>query len=413
MQIGLLPLDTRPCNYGFPCDLGVIAGHAVIVPPREILGRYMEPGDFVCIREWLLDVRRRVEAWVVSIDMLCYGGIETSRDLRVSQDEALRRLEVLRELREVHAFNVIMRSTITPHSEEMLPLWRALWEFHVYGKGEVSVPVLNEYREARRRNRAVNLHLLDRPLAERVFFQDDAGEQGPHVDEARELARRGATIMAGADEAGMMLVMKLLGQTASFSLTVIGDPQRVALYEDRSIGTTLRDHGQYLNCRFDGGRSLTLVAPAANSCDRFLDEPPPPRRYNGAPSHGILVDCADANGADPALMAAIDPFKLGAFAAWNTASNSIGTALCHALAGPGDGRFLKERLLDDWLYQSVVRRELRIICQAEKIDRFQVGERFDDLVNRRLHELSAGWDLPPFRAFLPWGRLFEVEIEWH
>jgi len=413
VRIALLPLDGRPCNARFPRDLAAIAGHEVRIPPLEILGRYMEPASFPRVREWLLDVRRTADLLIVSVDMLCYGGIETSRDGRVSKEEALRRLETLREIPEARSFSVIMRATVTCHSEETLPLWRAVWEYNVHGRGEIPADVLAEYRLARERNRAVNLRLLELPVAERLYFQDDAGERGPHVEEARELARRGARMMPGADEAGMMMVFRAIGKRASFQATVLGDRNRVALYEDRSIWHSLAEHAEYLGCGLEGGIPLTLVAPAPDSVDRFLDPPPPSRRYR-MPIRGVLIDCADANGADPDLMTSVRISDLDAFAAWNTASNSIGTALCHGIAGKGDGRFLIERLLDDWLYQSVVRPELVERCRTDGIDRFQCGERWDAYVDRRLHELSSPWDIrvPPFRAFLPWGRLFEVEIEW-
>src|SRR5690606_30849097 len=76
-----------------------------------------------------------------------------------------------------------------------------------------------------------------------------------------------------------------------------------------------------------------------------------------------LCDAAYPNGADDALMAILDKRnllgRLCAFAAWNTASNALGTVIaqCAAFAANHfeavdlNRQFVLERVLDDWIYQ--------------------------------------------------------------
>ena len=60
--------------------LGDIAGVDVLTPPRPALGKFLTPGDTDAIWAWLLSPRTdRAFAYVLSTDMLAYGGLIASR----------------------------------------------------------------------------------------------------------------------------------------------------------------------------------------------------------------------------------------------------------------------------------------------------------------------------------------------
>jgi len=167
-----------------------------------------------------------------------------------------------------------------------------------------------------------------------------------------------------------------------------------------------------------------------------------------------LADVAYCNGADPGLITALAAHKalplLAGFAAWNTAGNTIGSALAQATlrwigrahqghrshrareaATRAQIEFLFERLVDDYGYQTVVRK------QAYQFARDDLGE--FPLNLRRGRRRAAGYvrdrlvplarqlfadhfqgveidgcriaALSDLRIRLPWPRLFEIEVE--
>ena len=80
MRIALVPLDDRPVNTELVRDVAAIAGATVDIPPAPLLPNYRSAGDADGIGAWLLDLSRgALDAAVVSLDMLGYGGLIPSR----------------------------------------------------------------------------------------------------------------------------------------------------------------------------------------------------------------------------------------------------------------------------------------------------------------------------------------------
>jgi hypothetical protein len=100
-MIALIPLDDRPCNVRFPEQIAAIGGEKLVMPPVDSLGRFHTPGQYSPIERWLYELRP-VEALIVSVDMLAYGGLVASRKPTVAVEEALERLEAIRAFRKAH-----------------------------------------------------------------------------------------------------------------------------------------------------------------------------------------------------------------------------------------------------------------------------------------------------------------------
>ena len=127
-----------------------------------------------------------------------------------------------------------------------------------------------------------------------------------------------------------------------------------------------------------------------------------------------VADVADANGADPALVHALAAAgvsdRLAGYAGWNTAGNSIGSAISQAVARQhastpdrlaAHRRLLAHRFLEDWGYQTDVRQ------------RAGSGPELARLLAGRLAELvpfGAEYRLDPDSVRLPWQRPFEVDF---
>jgi hypothetical protein len=107
-------MDDRPVTSELPVMLGRIAGIRVEVPPRDLIGNFLNPGRSDALITWLNE-RKQTDAFVVSTDMLAYGGLTASRVPGPSYADAVFRLRALAQLRRespsawIGAFGTIMR----------------------------------------------------------------------------------------------------------------------------------------------------------------------------------------------------------------------------------------------------------------------------------------------------------------
>lgn len=152
-----------------------------------------------------------------------------------------------------------------------------------------------------------------------------------------------------------------------------------------------------------------------------------------------VADVAFANGADIGLAEVlrrnIDITKLAAYSAWNTASNTLGTAITQAVLyalypaarkSKTHYRLMINRLLDDWLYQSVVRPFVKGKINTKKVDVHNLGgqtSKVQQLVAKSMRKVSQRLFNETFKNHpeiakiklkkvrLPWPRLFEVDLD--
>ena len=334
----------------------------------------------------------------------------------------------------------------------------------------------------RLRNHTVNLGLLDMTVRGQItsllLTSDDTGAFGlpsRERDWLRGWPRLIGTALSdrvqmhpGADEVGSALVAKLLTRHTGHSprvwpiYSMSGDEEIVAPYEDRPVRETVIGQLHACGC---------TLAVSPDDCDIILGvATPSPRRTDYNPdfinddrvtragsyraflsqlTHWqtikpvALADVAYPNGSDPLLTELLfsentkfAPGQLCAYGAWNTAGNTLGVviaqAVCAGQIGQNSGRteaqrtFLTHRFLEDWGYQSIVRREAR--AEAERL----WGRREPDpashdeqqalcvFIETRLSALletlqsrGIGQDLTvlPGSVHLPWRRTFEVDFE--
>lgn len=425
LRIALVPLDDRPVCLQYPEMLARIAHAEVVAPPLSNLGRFTTPGDTAAIAEWLRSQDwRTFDALVVSIDMLAYGGLVASRVPDATAQDALARLGVLEHIRKaspslpIHAFSVIMR--LAPTADGRNEAFREpLARYAELASGTTNADEANElavltsripesvrqdYLRARARNRQVNLAAVD--LAARkvvdslVVSQDDAKPRGVHLADRAAIERvvRGKNLGArvgiqpGADEVAMLLLARAVLDARGLKPVVraIYPTERartmVAPFEDRPLHDTVAfqlaaagatpasadakasDLDLYVFAsRHDAGVPATFAA-------RIV-------RDVKAGARAIVADVdpkGDVQGASPAFTEALLEAKvfpaLQGYASWNTAGNTLGTAIAHgllawagatlmtrctspewsALAG-AQVTFLLHRLVNDYAYQGVER----------------------------------------------------------
>jgi hypothetical protein len=420
-QVAYVPLDDRPVNLEAVRMLAGLAGAELLTPPLELLGSFTRPGDCEAISRWLTTLPASVAHVVVSLDMLCHGGLLASRAAQPDEDpeaglRAAARLSALSELRAarphlpISALGVLLRSSISVTSEDRLEDWRRIHAVatsedavaeslaeRLAGEG-VAHEVAAAYLAARRRNLEVHRAAIELVRRDTLDFlllcQEDAAPHGIHVHEQAalteqiEAAGMGARvrIQPGADEGGMLLLARTVLRRHKLGLAIQphfgpGGPEAVLLYEDRSLYESLMAQLSMLGGRRGFGTHLLLHVLEGEPEDLFLvaQEGREFEGFRGAVPHvragWAVADVSCANGADPGFVArlleGVSPFDLSAFAGWNTASNTVGSILAHlacreigvqVLPGREFARrhleFLASRFADDYLYQGRVRPRL-------------------------------------------------------
>lgn len=455
-SVTLVPLDDRPCNLLFVHQLGRIGGARVESPPRYLL----HPGQPERVALWLAG--RKADFTLVSVDMLCYGGLVEARQAGTSLETARRRLRALDGRSGPTTALAILPRLSLRTSEREAPYERALarWATRPDAPAPSDIPpeVVAEYLSVRQRNLELLGDLLGRleqgKIERLVVGQDDSAPTGLHRLEAdrllAEVARRGLqdrfVFLSGADELSMDLVSGYLADRSGVHpvvRVVYSDPSaagRIPPLESFPLDAMVRAHLQLAGARLDGPAEVTLmvrVPDDATPVEPFLDQL---RQRLARGERVALADLALVNRMEPALarglLTDVPLPRLEALAGWNTAANGLGTAaaqlVCHRLAARQHGwpvaralesektqqAFLLARLLDDYGYQAVVRpaglgdsTALEIRASLVEWGREVFASRFlGRVVELESLGRRARIDGLGLEVVLPWQRAFEVEV---
>jgi hypothetical protein len=391
VAITVVPMYATPAARQLPLMLGGIAGATILEPPRDKLGDYIEPGDLDWIRAWLSrSPAVDANAFVLSTDMLAYGGLDPARVWGgVDASRAKRRLQVVRELRArrkdawIAAFGTVMRlepTAVVPVGEAahytqvaQPPTWEYIWEYAQlhdpptaaerprWGRlrALIGPGPLDEYLATRRRDEAVDAYVL-RMAAEGsvnrvVLGADDAGPVGLHVRDIRALrevvpslnVKNRAAIEPGADELAAVLVAHAIARADGFTPHVgvhYSTPNGAATQDPLefapisvTIGDLIRLSG---GVRDDVHPNISLfvrVPHTTQAQDTMLLNAL--RREIDAGRSVALVDLTYLTGSYAQQEAFVHRLlraglagRLDAYSSWNTDANSVGIALAEAIA---------------------------------------------------------------------------------
>jgi hypothetical protein len=428
-----VPIDDRPATAQFPRLLAQIAGVDVREPPASLLGNYLNAGDSTALLHWLAAQPPDAQAFVVSSDMIAYGGLVASRIPATSLAMAESRLAVLASVREHHSlaaftvFGTVMRLAPTgvpalgPAADFPFAgdIWPKIQKYaNLPSPPQTSQqreeaarlsrelgPQLDAYLSTRARNLALDLDLLRddaRGAFDRVVLgQDDAGPVGlaiPDLDKLFAYADRAMpygrwSIEPGTDELGMVYVAGAIVRQA-------GIVPRVRVIYSRPDGGTVQDPLEFAPIattirdviRSSGGVEVPADAPA--DVDLYVNVPDTSDAQEATFADSIAADPYRAAVADLSFIHApnlaiqrrlmnelIARHVAGiveSFASWNTAANTVGTAIPEAfvvLAGKrmnkfdegAHATFTYMRYVDDVLFQKVVRPQLNTDLTKEGV----------------------------------------------
>lgn len=455
LSVKILTLDDRPPNYLFIKQLGAIAG----VYPDIKLGNSVERG-------------LHLPADLTEFDLVSLNaGVADSLVGSRTTDPGYFYSPILRDDALVHfampraAPTWLSEDDIAKYADALNSLYDAETQKHVWDVvNGSSKSTGSEYLDHYANRLRAWIRFLSRCGIDpdRLLITLDDNRPGPLADQLKlTLERLSNHVMDGTDEGMMLLFARYLREhqpdapsTVGLVWTTPADLLRISPVESAFVAENFFAELRWLKARSTSRLDL-------------LDDWRPVLWINGAGEEGgedirsnsiravnnilgnkrvVVADIAKMNMADSLL---IDvwrengaPSGLVGYLGWNTASNTLGsaialwTAIDYGYAVRSDPEsvqaateiFLWSRLLDDWLYQGRVRGGLRDEYTSQganiwELFELESSEASTDIASR-LVELwrDEGVELSlPLRIIeplgdtgfiveLPWNRFFEIEL---
>jgi Protein of unknown function (DUF4127) len=484
-KIVALPVDGRPVVREQVRQLVSIADWQLVMPDVSQLGDFRAPADRDTLQHWLLENAEDADGFVLSFDMLIYGGLVPSRFIEDAEDALLARLSTVLQMKErcptkpIYGFIATMRMSNNNINEEEKTYWdrygELIWRWSFYSDrytalGNVAddeiakeamsaIPdaIRADYLATRKRNFSVTqrvLEMVERGVIDRLILpQDDTSAYGFNIAERRVLQETVSQpgiesrvrIYPGADEVIHTLcahmVATLMRQPAIKFFITPTDPDNIkqlrARYEDRpvldstasqidAVGGVMVESADDADVQLlvhssgvvQGDWAMRLpLASASEITPALLKKLTLQQRKPIA-----VLDIAYANGGDPVLINALNEVmpltSLAAYAGWNTASNSAGSLLAQCVFAACNENSLANqevlclRFLEDYLYQAVIRQQIRDEIDETKITADALLEKvsasFIPQANQWLAEQHFPWRVASI--YLPWKRTFEIGI---
>lgn len=441
MNIAFVPIDNRPVCYTLPEQICAMDGNIrLYMPAREWLGDLTKYADVDKIFQWLKDLPK-VDAIILSLDTVAYGGLISSRRSNDSFEKIRERIEKLKEIlkekhAEIYAFSSIMRISNNNINEEEKEYWNkwgkkifnysfCMDKFGTICKNEVPEEILNDYLSTRKRNFEINKIYLEwqkeKIFNTLIFSKDDCAEYGFNVQEARELEKLGGFVKTGADEIPLTLLARSIkGKLKVAPIFLEPDcKDLISNYEDVSIEKSVKGQLNLAGCDICEPCDADILLYVNNFKDKQgeIVMKIPTETFSGefkTPDKNFMIaDVRFANGADNAFVKKLFENDLNenfyGYAAWNTSANSLGSLICGAKVKYFAKSFDKSafqklqtvRFLDDWAYQANVRQNLK----TPDVDKITAEMRhYENVV---FDKLKSKYKID---YKFPWNRLFEVEI---
>lgn len=495
----LIPLDSRPPCTTMVEKLGALASIDITLPPKELLDNYNTPAAKEKLLTWLKLQLPSHSAAVVSTDLLIHGSLLGSRVPLGNNDDVQGVLSFINEQHQrnpqvdLTVFSVIPRLLV---SDQLIPDSWYQWHLMRYATLKDMVETFGDpyftqqllsissripddikvkYNDLYLANDEFNKKLVqlaaDNDLTV-VIGQDDAQPFGlpnrnrNHVLAYMQHAQLGpkGLVTSGADEIGLLMMTKYYNSLHKYTPKIFveySSPKVAAQnmpYMPCSVDSSIRDKAAVI------GATLTDNADTADfilfvHCGDNDNKPTKAmaQRLNSLLNAGkpvALVDLTTNYTPDELLMpllldAKIPLNKLIAFAAWNTLSNSLGTAMSQAAIFTGqlhrlpqtelpdlyaqNLNFTVERLLDDYAYQKLLHGKLTTLLKLKGFSPIELGankvvaERFiqNFLAQQKIQLLYSNLGRTPFyqtqdknyfltgidiTVQLPWTRIFEIDL---
>lgn len=396
MNIAFIPIDNRPVCYTLPEQICAIDSDInLFMPKREFLGSLTKYADVEAIFDWLKKLPQ-MDAIVMCLDTVAYGGLIPSRRCSDTFEKIKTRVENLKKILEnkkakIYAFSSIMRISNNNVNEEEKEYWnkwgKKIFEYsyqtHKLGTEScitnvIPSEILDDYIATRKRNFEINKLYLEYQkqglFNTLVFSKDDCAEYGFNVQEAKALEKLGGFVKTGADEIPLTLLARAImkkqksvseKETSRVEKTQCPHQDKcqetgikiapiflvpeckdlISNYEDVSIEKSVKGQIELAGCSVCEPDDADILLYVNNFEDHQgeIVMKVPTQTFSGKwqkPSKPYMVaDVRFANGADNVFVKQL--FEVGfdenflGYSAWNTSANSLGSLICGAIVFKG------------------------------------------------------------------------------
>ncbi|MGD1823440.1 MAG: DUF4127 family protein [Pleomorphochaeta sp.] len=457
--------------------------------PKNYMGNFKKSANIDKIYEWLENNLYKCDAAVISLEMLIYGGLIPSRIHKISSYILLNRLNNFAKLVEkvketkhidIYIFALIMRTPAYSSSEEEPNYYAEYGELifkraYLINKSETYSLSKNELEELHYANqkipnyvikdyesrRLINIDIIKNclPLLKNnlidylVIPQDDSSKFGYGIKEKKEIfsnikkenIENKVLTYPGADEVGSALICRSIVKNIinKPKISIFFDREEamslIPKYEGMELKKSIKHQIQVSNAIFtkeinEADIILFVHTREGEMQDSWKQEP---YEYNdknylnllNLNKPFIICDIAFANGSDLSFVNKIFDKKISnnllSYAAWNTAGNTIGTAISSGIiqflfgSEKSKEKLLFYRIADDYAYQSIVRKKYNNLLEGIAkntyihIDNNDLELR-NKIKNDLMIELNNLYKKSPYEIediIFPWSRLFEVDIK--
>lgn len=388
MILGLIPLDSRPCNSLWLSRLAKIADTKLIMYPLSKCGT-LEKGIVIKeVTKWLKDNFSKATHWIFSIDAMCFGGLIQARNASLIIDDVEELFTTIRSLKKqyptikIYVFDTIMRTSITAKNSKEAIYWSLMNEYSkTYGrihffndekdkerleelKKEIPSYIIDNFMLARNKKHLINMKVLNL-LNDNVFsiltiLQEDSMPYGIQAIEQEEINNYIETnklddkvfLYNGTDEGALILFSKILieekKQSKNNNVCLYANPQsildRVHLFEDHKLIYNLNQMAKVVGINFTksiDNSDVVLAIYGSNTnqdlvIERYIEIKDDEEVLSTfiktindfliKNKRVIVSDLLFPNGGSVNLAKSLDFKKLTGYAAWNTSSNTLGTS---------------------------------------------------------------------------------------
>lgn len=477
IRIGLVPLDSRPCNTTWLEKLSENANCDLKMYPQNKCGTLYKKSYFADIKQWINENVNELDYLILSSDSLCFGGLIQARKALIDLNKVLVDLEFLRDIKnknkdlKIFVFDTMMRTSITAYNEETAKYWSLINKYsslvgkYYFFNNEEDKKELEEvekqipdhliitYLNARKNKFSINEYFLsllnDKVIDYMLLLQEDSMPYGIQKIEQEKLNKfikekdlfDRISFTNGTDEGACVLFARALNSIKKkVYVHLMNDDviNKSHLFEDRPFKDNLykmldsanfevtsdKDnndfilsiYGEKTNKDLDLLKRTPIYPNKNKEYERYISEL---NNFIDSKKNVCFVDLLFPNGGSIDILKDIHYKDLKAYLAWNTSSNSLGSSLgvmASYLNGKNEilnKKFLYERIVDDCIYQGIVRQEVNEVLVKEKINIYSLDNEYERvlyLVNEKMQKYLYLVDNKRYRIILPWKRMFEIDL---